>query len=484
MSADAVIATAPFETARACLLSLLLAGEHLVVLVGEPGTGKSLLLRVLGDALRAEGCRVRRYDLGDQAERDVDADILLIDEARRLPPVLLPDLLGGGRSVLLSLLPGDLDRLALPRRPAVVTLDRLSPTEARSFLDLHLRRSGREIVAGARSSILYAAEGLPGRLALLAGAAAMEAALDGAGAVGMRHARRAVDMHRLGDPLPADPLEEEPAGPVPVRGPTAIETPPTAVAPIDSEVATPASVVRAEPVAEPHRDPAPQDRESSRRLLVVAAAAALLLAGGGLGAALVSTGPFERASRTEPSVAEPQPGPARPVSPAPPKAAAPPAAVPAPAARAEPTPPVELPKAPVQEAAQVEQTAPAPPPPEPVVEPAPPPVVTIEYSRAVPGAADAADRIAAVLRARGLEVGGTRGVAGPIRSAETRHAAGGEEAARPVQRALDEAFRAYGASAPGRIVEAKGAGDGIVVRVPDTAATLARPLRMDAPPPR
>lgn len=472
--APAVIPTTPFEAARARLLSLLRAGERPILLTGDAGTGKSLLLRAIEAELGAEGREVRRLDRGDLLGPEESAEIILVDEAARTDPETVADLLGRGVLLVLALLPDDIERLGLPDTAPTIILERLSAAEAHEFLAHHPRLKGRPIRDGARDAIVHAAQGLPRWLAVLAGAAVMEADLDGSEMVERRHAGSAIEMHHLSfAPVavdePAIPSPSADPQPVPVPGPLIADgaadgprlSPSDALAEVE---APPVKVVRRLPIA---------------------AAVALLVAGSGIGVLIANLPILERQEEPVPRpVAEVQrtaPPQARTMPTAPPDAgkrpvAAVPKAPPSPAAATTPVPPpVEVAAAP----------APAEPPaaetPVPVVPE--PPVVIIEYSRNTPGASDAADRLVALLRARGHDVRSKRVVPGPITMAETRYPAGVQDAAAAVENDVVNALRAYQPDTRSQLAEAGGTRE-IVVRMPDAAASAARPLHLDSPPPK
>lgn len=490
----AVIPTAPFETARTHVLSLIHGGTRLVLLTGDAGSGKSLLLRTLEAAIAEEGGRVHRLDRGDLLSPDEDSEILLVDEAARADRETLIRLIENGARLVLALLPEEVERQALGRKAVLVRLERLSPFDARDFLARHPRAAGREISGGARAAILQAAQGLPRWLAVLAGAAALEADLDGAGLIELRHARRAIEMHHLTvgaaiaeaeEPQPSEtpPAESPAVEPVPVVGPlianATVETPADTPRVDERTLATPAGDAGA---------PAGDPEVRVVRKLPLAAAAALLILGGGVGALLANPGLLGRKEpEASPSGLEDRIAVRRiPASPARAHSASAAREPPVAAAASAPLVAATLPAVVTSERAKSVEGAepPVAPPETPPSEPPPAPVVIVEYSRGTPGAADAADRVAGALRARGHDVESIRAVAGPIASAETRHSGDARDGAAAIDDAVLSALRAYQPGARSRLSETGTPGSAtIVVRVPDTAASAARPLRMDAPPP-
>jgi hypothetical protein len=105
----------------------------------------------------------------------------------------------------------------------------------------------------------------------------------------------------------------------------------------------------------------------------------------------------------------------------------------------------------------------------------------LRYASEQPGAADAASRIADLLRARGHPVT-LRGGAGRVRQASVRYPDGQRAAGEAANDAFETLLRAY---QPG-IASLAIAGDTppgtIELWLPDSAAGASRPLRTDAPP--
>lgn len=149
-------------------------------------------------------------------------------------------------------------------------------------------------------------------------------------------------------------------------------------------------------------------------------------------------------------------------------------------------PPVEEQPAPRPEATPppaVQEPAPEPPaarPAAPAVAEASPRIV-VTYASDQPGAREAAERVAALLRARDYDVTGVRGVPGRINRPSTHYGIGNRATVEAVNRAFEQALQAYQPGATSRITKA-GASGTIEVRVPDSAAGASRPLRMDLPP--
>lgn len=542
--APTVDATAAFESqafaaAREQLLRELRHGARLVALVGAAGTGKTLLLKAVEAQLAGEGRRVRRIDRGDLIDAAAPADLLLIDEADRMDNAALVALAKAAADpsrpgAVLALTHRRLDHLDLAVAPRFVELDELATSDARDFVIDRVQRAGGDSALfspGALGAITYAAGGSPRLLRLLASGAMFQAAQDGASRIEMGHARRAIAMQRgrlveppaEGEdepieaaakfaprpkpkpaPIPAtvSPRAERqravPAEPQPKVASSAVAPPPV----VSPAVAVPPPAAKPDPIAAPAApvaaavEPVPAspleltdeaevvERQGLRKRHLVAA---------GVVAALLAVGSATLWRTGRPTADSPPPAPtvASAASPSEPPvttvADAPVVAPPAP----EPEPEPEPEPASVTAAAAVEPPTPTPAPtpaaaaaPEPPA-PEPQPRVVIRYAGSQPGAADAAGRIADLLRARGFDVAEVRAAPGRIRQASTRYAPGERVAGETLNSAFETVLRAY---QPGAESQTAPSADGDSARgvielwVPDSAAGASRPLRTDLPP--
>lgn len=147
-----------------------------MLLLGAPGTGKTLLLRSLAAALRAEGRSAGLYD--PTAPMQATGAILLVDEADTLAAAALAGLLASSRPVLLAALPGAARRLqALAPGVVPVSLAPLGVEEVARFVAARLppgritpaavlalaRRSGgaMRLVTGLAHAALFLADARP-----------------------------------------------------------------------------------------------------------------------------------------------------------------------------------------------------------------------------------------------------------------------------------------------------------------------------------
>lgn len=473
----------------------------------------------------------------DEADRMDDAALVALAKAAADP---------ARPAAVLALTRRRLDHLDLPVAPRFVGLEELATNDARDFVIDRVKRAGGDpalFSPGALGAITYAAGGSPRLLRLLASGAMFQAAQDGASRIEMGHARRAIAMQRGGlveppadvdvepltaaaepepRPIPvavsprAERLQAEPEAPQPVvtpppRKPIApspapvmaaaeraapkrvvapppIVAPPTVAAPPPPEpkpiapAAAPVMATIEPPPAPP--EPAEQAefverRGLRKRHLVAAGVVAALLAAGTMTLWPTdrpevdqSPPPASTATSVPPPSAPPANLPTEALAEAP--VVAPPAPEPEPATVVATAAPVEAPPQPAPAAA-----APEPPAPEP------PPRVVVRYAGSQPGAADAAGRIADLLRARGFDVADVRAAPGRIRQASTRYAAGERAAGEVLNSAFETVLRAYQPGAESQTApsaEGNSARGIIEVWVPDSAAGASRPLRTDLPP--
>ncbi len=175
--------------ARDRVLSVLLAGRGLVLLLGAPGTGKTLLLQEIARTLRADGTDVLLLPRGDLVIDAAEAELadagagrrrraVLIDEADRTTEAAL-DHLGrlGTRAFVLAGTrdPGDEQPGGSPTAAAtVVRLAALPPGEVGAFVAARLAQSGLGtdlLTEGAVAQLAEHSGGVPRVLNMLAGAA-------------------------------------------------------------------------------------------------------------------------------------------------------------------------------------------------------------------------------------------------------------------------------------------------------------------------
>lgn len=231
-----------FSAALAELLARLRAGDALVALAGPIGTGKSLALRIAAERLGDAGEQVRHFGHADQLAGELPTGgILIVDEAEGVDPDRLREMTEAAGDRYQLVLAGEGSFLAGLQDAPPVTPIWLAPLDRRDAADFvrdRLGRSGKPALfdepAIERASQLGG--GVPRQIGAIAGAALLEAALDGAPAVAAEHVERAGAMRASFSPsrpfVPPERLEPiEKAAPAVGAPLPAIAASPAAVAP-------------------------------------------------------------------------------------------------------------------------------------------------------------------------------------------------------------------------------------------------------------
>lgn len=212
--------------ARASLLAALHSGRAMVLL-GLPGSGKTLLLQEVARTLRQEGRAVRLAGCGDALNGSDDAHVLLVDEAGCMGPDALAGLCARPAPFVAAALPGFTDCLTRLSRPIeTVTLPPLAPEEVARYVASRLAAAGQPRGLLEPEAVLALARHSGGLLRLvntIGGAAVFLAKLDGAPCVGPKHVEEAASMRNdpgkeAAPPAPAPPLPvalPEPAAALP-----------------------------------------------------------------------------------------------------------------------------------------------------------------------------------------------------------------------------------------------------------------------------
>jgi len=229
-SPEEAIAHPGWLKARAALLAAL-RSDRAMILLGPPGSGKTLLLQEVLRTLRQEGRAVSQVGRGDALNSLEDGHILLVDEAGRMGPDGLTKLCARPAPFVAAALPGFTERLTRLSRPVeTVTLPPLAPAEVARYVATRLEAAGQPRGLLEPEAVLALARHSGGLLRLvntIGGAAVFLSKLDGAPRVGLKHVEEAASMrddHSEGAALPA------PALPPPPPPPPAI--PPEPVAPL------------------------------------------------------------------------------------------------------------------------------------------------------------------------------------------------------------------------------------------------------------
>lgn len=240
-----------WREARDRALASVCAGDGLILVLGPPGTGKSLLLRDLVRTLGDAEYDVLLQPRGDipieLAEATTDSSgkprprVVLIDEADRMNGAALERLgqLRASSLVLAGLAgPGSsLERLSVPA--TVVSLAPLTPDEVGAFAAARLARAGRYTMPldeRAASRLAEHSGGVPRVLDILIAAAMFFAATEGAARIEAAHIDEAAEM-RDGDAAPPAQAEMNDAQRPGAEAAVRADMPPIRRAPARSYVA-------------------------------------------------------------------------------------------------------------------------------------------------------------------------------------------------------------------------------------------------------
>jgi len=200
-----------WREARKMAIRLVLSGPSLILVVGPPGVGKTLLLLELDRALRAAGVDVLLLRRGTVGDAEVAAfkgrttncgRAVLIDEAHRLTRQTLGRLaqLGACAFALSGISDREGDRLG--NSPAgseatILRLGPLKPKEVGDFLISRLTQAGLPpdlLSSEAVAQLAKHSDGVPRVLNVLASAALFLARADGVSRVGAAHVNRAAAL--------------------------------------------------------------------------------------------------------------------------------------------------------------------------------------------------------------------------------------------------------------------------------------------------
>lgn len=192
-----------------------------VLLIGLPGTGKSLMLETLEGALRRAGHDARLLRRGG-ASMDTAPSMLLVDDAERLPGPVLQTIAQWKHVCVLAGTPALLAAFPSLNGLAVVSLGQIRHGDAAGFIAMHLQRGGHPptlLHPAAMDALVQHGGATPRTLLALTDLAVFLARLEDAPQVSAAHVLEALQVQdgtRLdGDDEPLADAPGEPPAPLP-----------------------------------------------------------------------------------------------------------------------------------------------------------------------------------------------------------------------------------------------------------------------------
>jgi hypothetical protein len=204
----------PVQAAFGELIRLIALRTRVVLLLGNPGTGKTVLAGMVAKACSEMGLSVRRIERGDLLTEDAAdrTDVLFVDEAGSMSNAVLQSILSAGekhadRTLVFMCLPSCVGRFSFSGTdPVVVELGPLSLLDARLYLTERGNTIGRRnlFTSEALDHIIDASKGIPRLLRSIASLAYFNAALEGAPQIAAAHADAAARMRNELGPAPSN----------------------------------------------------------------------------------------------------------------------------------------------------------------------------------------------------------------------------------------------------------------------------------------
>jgi len=184
-----------WQRARDAVLEAIAEGARVIVLEGEPGTGKTLLLQALAAELQQAGHPARMVWRPDLEQAAPEPSFRLVDEAGRAGPATIAALAAPPGGVL-AVLPSQAGAIRAQIPGAVIVkLNPVEPDEAASFVNQRLALAGlpaEQLQDAALARLCESAGGNARELTLLLAAAINFAAASDAAQVEPAHVDEAV----------------------------------------------------------------------------------------------------------------------------------------------------------------------------------------------------------------------------------------------------------------------------------------------------
>lgn len=196
---------------------------QIVAIVGQPGVGKSLFIQALDAALRPNQpvVLIRPGSPVEVGSPQIVPEIVLVDDADRLPPEVTEALIHRGYRCVLAGSPALLDRFPAGLSDfSVIELRPIAPADVAAFLAVQLARAGQpahRFTPDAVTVLAHRSGGNPRTLQMLAGLTMFLARLEDAPQVTAEHVTEAAEVQSGTSLPPMDPLFGMPASMPPPR---------------------------------------------------------------------------------------------------------------------------------------------------------------------------------------------------------------------------------------------------------------------------
>ena len=212
----------PVQKARAEMLRAIELGATSLALPGRHGSGKTLLLDMMGREFFGKGLSIRRFELEDLAQIAPNAhfNVLLIDDADNVVQAKMQrflvriNALRPPAMVLFSCASRSIAHAVAVESSIFIELTSLTPDEARSFIVERSIEAGRPDLFEPKAieALIAGGKGLPGRLVSLGARALLLATSDPSPQILVEHVIRALAEFELPNLTPDSSTTDTPDG--------------------------------------------------------------------------------------------------------------------------------------------------------------------------------------------------------------------------------------------------------------------------------